>query len=115
MTPDERRLVIWRGRDHNGSRLLEAILLADGSLRIEGQDLGAAVTAAFGNDFREYEFDWSVAAADVPHVMQALGGSPGDDPLELIQRWTQASRGRDPGQFLRDAGVELRFWSRIGD
>lgn len=112
---DERRLVIWHGRDHNGSRLLEAIALADGGLRIEGQDLGAAVTAAFGADFREYEFDWTAESTEVPYIVEMLGGLPGDDPLALLHRWAQGNPGRDPGQFLKDAGTKLGFWSRIGD
>lgn len=111
---DERRLVIWRGRDDNGSRLLEAVLKPDGGLVIEGQDLGAAVKV-FGPDYSEYEFDWTADAGEVPRIIEVLGGRPGDDPLELLHRWTHVNRGRDPGQFLYDAGVTLGFWSRIGD
>jgi hypothetical protein len=116
--PDERRLVIWRGRDHHGSRLLEAILTEEGGLRIEGQDIGAAVSAAFGADLREYEFDWTADAAEVPRIVAILGGAlggGGDDPLELLHRWVQSNGGRDPGQFLSEAGVRLGFWSRLGD
>jgi hypothetical protein len=86
----------------------------DGRLRIEGQDLGPSV-AAFGEGLSEYEWDWIVAAADVPRIAELLGRPEGSDPIAALRSWTSAANGRDPGQQLKDAGLELEFWSRIGD
>jgi hypothetical protein len=88
--------------------------MTDGSLRLEGQDLGASV-AVFGEGLTEYEWSWTVAAGDVPRIAQLLGGSPGTDPIPLLRSWIKDSKGRDPGQHLRDLGVQLEFWSRVGD
>ena len=111
---EERRVELWQGRDHNGTRSIWAVLLADGRLKIEGQDLGPGV-AIFGEGFSEYEWDWTVAAADVPRLVEILEGSEDDDPLDLLVGWSRDSGGRDPGQHLKRAGMELEFWSRVGD
>jgi hypothetical protein len=111
---EDRRAELWQGRDHNGTRSIWAVLLADGRLRIEGQDLGPGV-AIWGEGFTEYEWDWTVAPADVPRVVEVLGGTDDDDPLELLARWSRESGGRDPGQHLKSAGIALEFWSRVGD
>jgi hypothetical protein len=110
---DEKPITLFQSRDDRGTRTLWAILLADGRLRIEGQDLGPAV-AVFGEDFTEYEWDWIVAAADVPRIAEILGRTPGSDPIAALRSWSSAANGRDPGQQLKDAGLELEFWSRIG-
>lgn len=105
---------IWRGHDSDGSRLLTARVRADGSLGIGGQDLGKAV-AVWGPDVREYEWDWELAAGDVRRAVVVLGGSPSDDPVEVLRSWAEAHPMHDPGHFLRDAGFIMRFWSRIGE
>jgi len=117
MTPpmtEERRVELWHGRDHNGTRSIWAVLLPDGRLKIEGQDLGRGV-AIWGEGLSEYEWDWTVAEADVPRLVEILGGREGDDPLALLAIWSRDSRGRDPGQHLKESGLTLGFWSRVGD
>lgn len=111
---EERRVELWHGRDHNGSRSIWGVLLADGRLKIEGQDLGAGV-AIWGEGFTEYEWTWTVAATDVHRVVEILGGGDGGDPLDLLTHWARDAGGRDPGQHLKNAGLELGFWSRVGD
>jgi hypothetical protein len=37
------------------------------------------------------------------------------DPLRLLAAWSAAHGGIDPGSHLREAGVPIRYWSRIGD
>lgn len=113
MAAEGGRTVILRdSRDEGGSRYLAAKLAA-GTLRIEGQDLGQSVEDILGD--REYEWTWTVAAAAIPAAVQALGGDPGSDPLAVVATWSAANGGADPGQRLRDAGVAIEFWSRIGD
>ncbi len=68
-----------------------------------------------GAGIREYEWTWTIAKADVEAAIAALGGSPGDDLPELLAAWAAAHGDQDPGQFLKDAGVPMEFWSRFGD
>jgi hypothetical protein len=110
----ERTVQLFQSRDDRGTRSLWATTLADGRLKIEGQDLGPSVSI-FGADFTEYEWDWTIAAADVPLLPEYFGGKLGDDPIPLLGHWIKQGNGRDPGQHLKDAGLELEFWSRLGD
>jgi hypothetical protein len=114
--PDRPRSVILRNQhDAQGTRHLDATLTEDGSIVIEGWDLGAGVEAVWGEGLREYEWAWTVAPGDVPAAVAALGGAEGDDPLALLGAWLRGHRGRDPGSHLRDAGILVEFWSRVGD
>jgi hypothetical protein len=110
----ERTVLLFQSRDDRGTRSLWATTLADGRLKIEGQDLGPSVSI-FGADFTEYEWDWTIAAADVPLLPEYFGGKLGDDPIPLMRHWIKQANGRDPGQHLKDAGLELEFWSRLGE
>jgi hypothetical protein len=100
-------------RDVGGSRHLEVSMLPGGGLSIDGQDLGPGVEAIFGAGCREYEWRWTIDARDVPAAIAALGGVPGDDPLAALARWFDEHE-IDPGTELRDAGVPVAFWNRIG-
>jgi hypothetical protein len=87
----------------------------DGGVRIDGQDLGPAVESIMGGGIREYEWSWTIAKVDVAAAIAALGATPGGDVIALLRRWETSHRGKDPGQFLKDAGVRMGFWSRFGD
>jgi hypothetical protein len=84
-------------------------------LIIEGQDLGPGVEQAFGAGLTEYEWVWEIAPQDVPAAVEALGGHEADDPLALLRAWYADHGGEDPGSYLKDAGVPIGFWNRIGD
>ena len=111
---EDRTVLLFQSRDDRGTRSIWAHTLADGRLKIEGQDLGASVSF-FAEALTEYEWDWIVAAADVPNLPAYFGGKLGDDPLPLMRHWIEQANGRDPGQHLKDAGLEVEFWSRLGD
>jgi len=102
-------------RDADGSRRLEAGWRDDGSLVIEGQDLGPGVERVWGAGNDEYEWAWVVGSQAVPAMVAALGGSAADDPLALLERWYRGHGELDPGIHLRKAGVPIEFWSRVGD
>jgi hypothetical protein len=108
-------VVLWESRDDRGWQAIRARLGADGSLHIEGQDLGSVVEDAWGAGNTEYEWWWTVRPDDVPAAVAALGGDPGDDVLPLLARWSAANNGRDPGRQLRDAGIPVEFDNRVGD
>ncbi len=70
-----RRLTLYaRERLH-----VDVVLTDAGDLVFEGQDLDPPM-----KDIDEYEYWVTVRAADVPVVVAALGGSPGDDVLDLL-------------------------------
>jgi hypothetical protein len=73
------------------------------------------VARPWGARTSEYEWAWRIPAASFPAMLAALGGRPGDDPLELLRHCSHAKPGRDPGGSLKSADVQLEFWSRVGD
>ena len=85
---------------------------ADGSLVIEGQDLGSGVSDFWGAGLSEYEFTRTLSTAAVTELRRALG--IGEAPLlEAV-----ASRFKTTGDlesYLKATGIESTFWSRVGD
>lgn len=80
----------------------------DGGFVIDGQDLGRPGMV-------EYEYALSVAAADVPRVLQALltlGGQPGDDVLDLLERHGELIVRAGEATWLKSLGLTPEFWSR---
>ena len=100
-------------RDADGTRYLVARLEPNGDLVIEGQDLGNGVEQALGGGVREYEWAWTLRAAAVCSLAEALGAE--SDVLAAL-------RGRFSGEntgllasFLKEHNIAYEFWSRIGD
>lgn len=109
----DRTVVLREERYEHNAYHLRARLGDDGSLVIEGQDLGAAAEDFWGS--REYEWTITVAPKALPRLVTAFGGAPGEDPLDLL-----AARYRDDERcatrtYLEEAGVPFEFWSRVGD
>jgi hypothetical protein len=82
---------------------------------IRGHDFGPVVTRAWGRGNSEYEWVWRIPAASLPAMLAALDGHPGDDPLEVVCRWSEAHPGQDPGSVLKRADVPLEFSNWVGD
>ena len=102
-------------RDADGSRYLDAHLNDAGDLVIDGQDLGPAVERAFGEGLTEYEWRHTIRAANVPLLVAALGGAPGEDVLVLLARTcTDDDAARLARLLGTDEAVPAEFWSRIG-
>jgi hypothetical protein len=113
MSGERGSMVLRDRRDAGGTRWLGAAW-RDGAIVIEGQDLGPGVEAAFGEGLTEYEWTWTIPPEGIASLVEALGGTHDDDPLVLLKRWFDA-HGVDPGSHLREAGVPVDFWSRVGD
>jgi len=108
------QIVLRDVRDERGTRHLAARRREDGSIIIEGHDLGRGVEV-FGPGLSEYEWVWTIAPDAVPSAIEALGGKEGDDLLQLLLGWSTDHGGTDPGTHLREAGVTIAFWSHLGD
>lgn len=104
-----RSVVLLNQTLHDGSRLhLSATLDSDGDLLIEGQDLGP-VTKPVSPD-GEYEYCYTIHAVDVPTLITALGGSTGEDVLELLQARWAGGKSYGLGEAIRGSGVRFDFW-----
>ena len=86
-----------------------ATLHDDARLSIEGQSLNR------GADFFEYEWAFTIAPADIPVLVEAIGGTTDDDPLPLLATLFHAESRIDLRRLLDRHGVRFTFWSRVGD
>jgi hypothetical protein len=95
------------GRD---SRHLRAYLDEEGNLVLEGHDLGPG-TAPVSDD-GEYEWVERVSAADLPRLVELLGGLPGPDILDLLEERYRGPASYDFTQLLyhSDISVERHVW-----
>ncbi len=109
---DRSRVVVLRdehlGEDH---RHLCAYRDQAGNLHIDGQDLGPGTAPVSGDG--EYEWFKTIAARDVPRVVDLLDGRPGEDVLDVLERGWTGARSYDLEARLRgsDVPVELFTWS----
>ncbi len=115
MPQDEGRVIRLRKERSDGDwRSLWVRLKPDGDVVIEGQDLGDTVEKHWGS--REYEWDITIRAPDVPGYVRALGGTPGrDDPLAAVKRRFKEDERCVTQRFLDEHEIPYGFWSRAGD
>jgi hypothetical protein len=106
-----KRVVLRNVEDAQGTRHLQASLKREGDLVIEGQDLGAGVKSALG--VYEYEWAWTIRAADVSLLLDALGAT--SDLLSALRERFSGDRGADLGDFLESHDIPYETWSRMGD
>jgi hypothetical protein len=100
-------------RDAGGSRHLSATLKNDGSLLIEGQDIGPSGERFFGPGLTEYEWAWLIRPSGVTVLKLALGG--GDDVLVALRERFAGDAAVGLQAFLQENGVVYEPWSRVGD
>ena len=99
-----RRVTLRNERRTDGSWLnLWAHLDEEGCLHIDGQDLGP-VTRSVSSD-GEYEYFMTIAAADVPRLVELLGGGPGEDILGLLRRKWTCEKSYELEDLLRKSGI----------
>ena len=109
----KKSVTLRRVRSSGDSRTLTATLRPDGSLLIEGQDIGEGVEAAFGSGNWEYEWALTLQANAVAQFVSTCGG--GKDVLAILsaQFSDAAAAGLQP--FLDKHDIPYEFWSRVGD
>ena len=98
--------------DENGRRHLSATLKGDGTLLIEGQDLGPGVERFFGPGLTEYEWAWLIRPPAVRTLKLALAC---DDVLTALKDQFSGDAAADLQRFLNDNGVPYEPWSRVGE
>jgi hypothetical protein len=99
--------------DELGTRHLTASLSTDGTLTIEGQDLGDGVEQIFGPGTREYEWAWTIQSQDVPRLASALDAC--DDVLAALADRFSNDAAAELKSFLDERAIPHDCWSRIGD
>ena len=99
--------------DEGGSRHLSASLKDDGTLLIEGQDIGPGVEEFFGSGLTEYEWAWLIRPPGVKTLKLALACD--DDVLTALRDRFSGDTAADLQPFLDDNGVRYEPWSRVGD
>jgi len=100
-------------RNHLDTRHLVASLSADGTLMIEGQDLGRSVEQTFGDGNREYEWVWTIRSENMSHLLSALDA--GDDVLTALAARFSNDAAAELKPFLDEWEIPHECWSRIGD
>ncbi len=100
-------------RDEGGSRHLAARLKSDGTLLIEGQDLGPDVERFFGPEVTEYEWAWIIRSPGVRALKLALQCD--DNVLVALRDRFSGDAAAGLQSFLDDNGIPYEPWSRVGE
>jgi len=106
-----RRVALRKERSGGDSRFLDAWLDEDGTLHIDGQDLGPS-TSPVSTD-GEYEWFHTIEKADIPNLLRLLGEPSDSKILDVLERnWTGKKSYELEGMF-RGSGIPLhtRIWS----
>jgi len=99
------RVHVRHARMHAADRLfVDAYSWSDGAVSIEGQDLGPSTPTG-----EEYEYFATVEPGDVPLLIAALGGQPGDDPLMLLEAQGEAIVRQGETGWLKEHGIPYSF------
>ena len=107
-TMTNRKVTLRAERSGSDVRNLRAYLLDDGSLRIEGQDLGPGT--AMVSDDGEYEWYRTVRAGDVPQLVRLLGGEPSSDVLDLLQERYTGTESYELERVLRESEIPVETY-----
>lgn len=94
-----------------GGLYVDVELSDTGTLRFSGQDLRDG--NVFGRG--EYEYELTVGATDVRKVVEALGGAPGVDVIDLLVANAEPIIQTGEMRWLQSLGIKPGFWSRAGD
>ncbi|MEQ8667674.1 MAG: hypothetical protein RIC12_00790 [Pirellulales bacterium] len=108
-----RSVTLRETRDQSGVRKLGASLAADGTLTLEGWDLGDGVERIFGPGNREYEWRWTIQPQEVPKLVIALAS--GDDVLAVLKHRFSDEAAGGLKRFLDEEGIPYKTWSRVGE
>jgi len=100
-------------RDADGTYYRAVHLNEDGSLTIEGHDVGPGVEAIFGDGCTEYEFERTLDIDAVRQLREALGIGAESPLLTLLKSRFKTTAAIE--DFVDDEKIPAEFWSRIGE
>lgn len=103
-------MVFEERHDEDGLVRREVRLLDDGSVRIEGHDIGPGVERFFGDN--EYEFARSLPPSSVAKLLRALGIADDDLLPALRSRFATTA---ELEAYVSEHDIDSDFWSRSGD
>jgi hypothetical protein len=109
MDDDDRTLVMLNKRDEDGSMWRAVALHKDGSLMIEGRDVGPGVDRAWGS--QAYEFERHYTADEVATLATLLDVPDGGDLLDAIG--ARFSTTTELEELFSDHGIRGYFDSSV--
>ena len=108
-----RTVTLHHRDDLLGSQYLGASISDDGTLTIEGQEIGDSVERFFGTGYHEYEWTWTIESKDIAQLKSALDSV--DDVLVALAKRFSNDAAVELQPFLDKHGIPYECWSRIGD
>lgn len=108
---EPRQVTLRQERHSSGSRFLEAYLDRENNLHLDAQDLGHGTEMVSGDG--EYEYFRTIAAVDLPDLLDLLGAPVGSDVMDVLgAKWTGAAS-YDLEERIRrsDLRVKLSTWA----
>ena len=115
MDAERREVTLRSKRDREGTRALWAYLNENGDLYVDGQDLGSGVSGAFGAGITEYEWSHMIKKNDIPSLVKALNGNPGEDILDILKKHFDKEPRFEISDFCERRRIPVDFWCRRGD
>ena len=109
---DGMQIVLRDEDDGTDYRFLGASIDSNGNLMIEGHDLGPG-TAPISSD-GEYEWTTTIAADDIPRLLELLGAPESADILEVLRTRFSGRQSYELERTIRDSGIKTGFWSWSG-
>jgi hypothetical protein len=108
-------LIVYAETDPDlGTRTIWVQRTEVGGVSLEGPDLGRGVSAAFGDDFTEYEWAFTLPPERLDRLLDALGiAREARDALEGVAERLRRMEPRAMQKVFEEAGAT--FWNRIGD
>jgi hypothetical protein len=103
LLPIRRLTLRCEHRPDGNSFDLEATLDADGTLTLRGHNIGPLV--AHG----DYEYWYTVTAEHVPALVVALGGEPGTDIIDVMQRRGSGIAALEIRKVIEHSEIEYEF------
>lgn len=108
-THGSRKVTLRDEHEGKGSRHLCAYVDEAGNLHIDGQDLGPG-TAPVSPD-GEYEWFKTIAAVDVPRLVSLLGGTHGENILDLLERGFSGAGSYELEERLGKSDIPVELFS----
>lgn len=105
----KRPLNLREEHDGSDSRYLSARLNYDGSLLIEGQDLGRK-TAIVSSD-GEYEWGWSILPQHLPQLLALLNAPANADILDVLKKHWTGEQSYELERRIRESNIQSHFWT----